>query len=110
MGESVGPASGLSSMMPFIVSSNIDKVDAGTRKLIRRHVMRGKKKKKDDRPRVAGLVSTDSTQSHRMQVRLQEVLDMYTLLQPGCLGPHQYFVDFPNQIEPSIIWNMEQGA
>jgi len=65
MGESIGPASGLSCKMPFIVSSNIDRVDPATRKLIRRHVMRGKKRKKADRPGAAGLVSADSIQNHR---------------------------------------------
>ena len=110
MGESIGSTSGLSPMMPFIVSSNIDKVDPATRKLIRRHVMRGKKRKKADRPEAAGFVLADSIQNHRTQTRLQEVLDMYTLLQPGCFGTHRYFVDFSNEIEPSILWNMEQGA
>lgn len=111
MGESIGPASGLSCKMPFIVSSNIDKVDPATRKLIRRHVMRGKKRKKADGPGAAGPASADSIQNHRRtEIRLQEVLDMYTLLQPGCFGRHRYFVDFPNEIEPSILWNMEQGA
>lgn len=106
MGESIMPASGLLCQMPFIVSSNIDKVDPTTRKLIRRHVMRGNKRKR----RAAGLASADSIQKHRTQVKLQEVLEMYTLLQPGCFGTHRYFVDFPNEIEPSILWNMEQGA
>ena len=110
MGESIGPASGLSCKMPFIVSSNIDKVDPATRKLIRRHVMRRKKRKKADRPGAAGLASADSIQNHRTQISLQEVLDMYTLLQTRCFGTHRYFVDFPNEIEPSILWNMEQGA
>ncbi len=110
MGESIGPASGLLCKMPFIVSSNIDKVDPATRKLIRRHVMRGKKRKKADRPGAAGLALADSIQNHRTQIRLQEILDMYILLQPGCFGTHRYFVDFPNEIEPSILWNMEQGA
>jgi hypothetical protein len=103
MGESIGLASGLSRKMPFIVSSNIDKVGPATRKLIRRHVMRGKKRKRAGRP---DLASSDSIQNHR----LREVLDMYTLLQPGCFGTHRYFVDFPNEVESSILWNMEQGA
>lgn len=99
--------------MPFIVSSNIDKVDPATRKLIRRHVMRGKERKKADRPGAAGLISVDSIQNRNhstRMIRLQEVLDMYTLLQPGCSGTHRYFVDFPNEVEPSILWNMKQGA
>ena len=110
MDESIGPASGLSCKMPFIITSNIDKVDPATRKLIRRHVMRGKKMKKTDRPGAVGLVSADSIQNHRTQIRLQQVLDMYTLLQPGSFGTHPYFVDFPNETEPSILWKMEQGA
>ena len=110
MGGSTEPASGLSCKMPFIVSSNIDKVDPATRKLIRRHVMRGKRKKRADRPGAAGLAAPDAIQNHRRQIGLQEVLDMYTLLQPGCFGAHRYFVDFPDEIEGSILWNMEQGA
>lgn len=113
MVESTGPASGMSRKMLFIVSSNIDKADPATRILIRRHVMRGKKRKKADRPGAAGPASADSIQKlqkHRTQARLQEVLDMYTRLQPGCFGTHRYFVDFPDEIEPSILWNMEQGA
>lgn len=110
MGESIGPASSLSCKMPFIVSSNIDKADPATRKLIRRHVMRVKKMKKAGRPGAAGLASTDSNQNHRTQIRIQELLDMYTLLQPGCTGTRRSFVDFPEKIEPSILWNMEQGA
>jgi hypothetical protein len=104
MGESIGQASGLSCKMPFIVSANIDKVDPATRKLIRRHVMRGKKRKR------AGLASADSIQKPRTQIRLQEVLDMYTRMQHDCFGTHRYFVDFPIEIEPSIIWKMQQGA
>ncbi|MCJ1472281.1 hypothetical protein MMC13_000928 [Lambiella insularis] len=91
--------------MPFIVSSNIDKVDPATRKIIRRHVMRGKKRKKADRP---GRATADSMQNHRTRIGLQEVLDMYALLQPGCFGTHRYFVDFPTEIEPSFFWNMER--
>lgn len=107
MGESIGPASGLSCAAPFIVASNIDKVDPATRKLIRRHVMRGKKRKKAGGPGAAGLALI---QNHGRQIRLQEVLDMYTQLQPGCFGTHRYFVDFPDEIDPSILWHMGQGA
>ena len=72
--------------------------------------MRGKKKKKAGRPRIAGFVWTDSTRKHGTQIRLEEVLDMYKQVQPGCFGIQRYFVDFPDEIEPSIIWKMEQGA
>ena len=104
MGESTGLTSVLSCKMPFIVTSNIDKVDPATRKLIRKHVMRGKKRKKTDRS------GADSMQDHRLLIMLQEVVDMYTILQPGCFGTYRYFVDFPDQVEPSILRSMEQGA
>ena len=110
MGESTGPASGLSCKMSFIVSSNLDKVDPATRKLIRRHVMQGRKRKKADRRVAAGVAPADWIQNHGRQIGLQEVLDMYTILQPECFGTHRYFVDFPNEIEPSVLWSIEQGA
>ena len=98
--------------MLFIVLSNINKVDPSIRKLIRRHVMRGKKRKKADRSGAIGLTSTDSIQNHRTQpeIRLQDVIDMYALLQPGCFGVHRYFIDYPDEIEASILWNIEQGG
>ena len=112
MGESIGPASGLSCKMPFIVSSNIDKVDPVTRKLIRRHVMRGKKKKKADKPGVAGLVSAGSIQNHRTQITLQELLEMYTLLQASCLAHLDTSSTFPTRWNPQFFgrWNKVRGV
>ncbi|KAI1074918.1 hypothetical protein F5B20DRAFT_573754 [Whalleya microplaca] len=78
-------------------------LDQATRKLIRSHVMRGKKHK---RRGVSGFAPTNLVQ--RPQVKLQEAVDMYTSLQPGRIGTELYFVDFPREIEPSVILNMAQ--
>jgi hypothetical protein len=90
--------------MPFIVSSNLDGVDQATRKLIRSHVMRGKKPKKH---RVRAQ-STNTTQKARL--KLQDVIDMHTVLQPGRVGTHMYFVDYPKEMEPSMLMKMAHGS
>ncbi|KAI0124993.1 hypothetical protein BJ170DRAFT_635930 [Xylariales sp. AK1849] len=109
MDESIKPGPGFTCRMPFIVSPNADKFDQGTRKLIRSHVMRGKKvKRTNNKLGVAGLASADSTHNHRTQTKIQDVISMYTLLQPGRFGTRLYFVDFPSEIEPSVLWDMGQ--
>lgn len=106
MNESMSrPASSLPSRMPFIVSSGVEKADPTTRKLIRSHVMRGKKQKKRS---TAGLAPTYPIQ--RPQVELREVIDIYTSVQPGRLGTRVYFVDFPAEIEPAMMLKMAQGS
>ena len=109
MGEAIGLIAGLPCNMPFIVSSNIDKLDPTTRKFISRHVMRGKKKRKAHVTGAVGIASADPMQNGRIPPRLQEVLDMYKEIQPGCFGTQQRFVDFPGESEASVLWDIEQG-
>ncbi|KAI1087099.1 hypothetical protein F5B19DRAFT_90877 [Rostrohypoxylon terebratum] len=96
-------APSLPSSMPFIISSSHDTVDPATRRLIRSHVMKGKKHK---RRGTAGFSPANPIQS--TQIELNEVINMYMSLQPGRLGTHLYFVDLPAQMEPSIILKMTQ--
>jgi uncharacterized protein YajQ (UPF0234 family) len=101
------PAASIQTGMPFIVSSNVDGVDQATRKLIRSHVMRGKKPKKH---RVRAQIDHGSTNTtEKARLKLQDVIDMHTVLQPGRVGTHMYFVDYPKEMEPSMLMKMAQG-
>jgi hypothetical protein len=102
------PAFGFPSSMPFIVSSNIDGVDQATRKLIRSHVMRGKKQKRTKGRPQADRKPIKPTQN--TQVKLQDVIDRYMILQPGRVGTHMYFMDYPSDIEPSMLLKMAEGS
>jgi hypothetical protein len=94
--------------MPFIVLlPDSGKADQSTRKLIRSHVMRGRNPKRAKRRSVVGRASSHPIQ--RIKVTLHEVVTMYTSLQPQGVGTHLYFVDFPSEIEPSILMGMAQG-
>jgi hypothetical protein len=107
MNEMIETAPGLPCNLPFIVSSNIDKADPATRKLIRRHVMHGRKRKRVNRPKAAGLATTELVERRGNSVSLPELIYMYTLVQPS------YFdktVNFPSEIEASVCRNMEQGT
>ncbi|KAK6822722.1 hypothetical protein PG989_001610 [Apiospora arundinis] len=101
-----GPPAG----MPFIVSLNDEKANPTTRKLIRSHVMRGKKKKKKhgskpEEPRGAG---SSGGPIQRAGVNLEEVVELYMPLLPGRFGMRLYYIDFPDEIDPSVIMQMFQ--
>ena len=93
--------------MPFIVSSNLEAVDPATRKLIRSHVMRGKKRKKA-KERARHDQNPDNAVS-RSRVEAQDVIDMYKTIQPGRVGARLYFVDFPPEINSSMLLKMAEG-
>lgn len=101
------PAASTQAGMPFIVSSNVDGVDQATRKLIRSHVMRGKKQKKHLLRAQTDHGFTNTTQ--KVQLKLHEVIDMHMLLQPGRVGTYMYFVDYPSEMEPSMLMKMAHG-
>jgi hypothetical protein len=88
---------------PFIISSNADAVDPTTRKLIRSHVMRGKKQKKN---RASGVASTDAV--YKAPVELQGVVDMYLSVQPNFISTQIYSAGFPRAIEPYVLVTMAQ--
>jgi hypothetical protein len=105
-------SSGSSAKMPFIVSSNIEKVDSATRKLIRSHVMRGKKQKRG-RPDKDQQVTSWGTMAGRIKaarVKLEEVIEIYTPLVPGRVGSDLSFIEFADEIERSILLNMTKGS
>jgi hypothetical protein len=89
--------------MPFIISSNADAVDPTTRKMIRSHVMRGKKQKKNKARSVA---STDAV--YKAPVELQGVVDMYLSVQPSFIRSQVYSAGFPRAIEPCMLVMMAQ--
>ncbi|KAI0900058.1 hypothetical protein F4806DRAFT_277181 [Annulohypoxylon nitens] len=96
-------APNLPGSMPFIISSSVDAVDSATRRLIRSHVMKGKKHKKRSTTSFTRANPIQST-----QVDLEEVLNMYISLQPYRLGTHMYFVDLSEEIDPSMILKTAQ--
>jgi hypothetical protein len=105
-------SSGSSARMPFIITSNMEKADPATRKLIRSHVMRGKKQKRGRRDK--GQQTTGGrTMSGRVQaerVKPEEVIEMYTPILPGRVGSDLSVVEFAAEIEPSILQNMIRGS
>ncbi|KAK8015609.1 hypothetical protein PG991_008497 [Apiospora marii] len=100
--------------MPFIVSSNGDKANPTTRKLIRSHVMRGKKKKKNtvNYRRLHGGdmrdIGTSSSPVQRDHAILEEVTKVNMPILPGRLGNRLYYMDFPDGIDSSVIIQMIQ--
>ncbi|KAJ3454690.1 hypothetical protein MRS44_013290 [Fusarium solani] len=94
--------------MPFIVSSSVDKADPATRKLIRSHVMRGKKKRKRYPEKVShgpkGGKLTSCTQVER--INLDEVIQTYTPQIPTRIGGDLSFIDFAEDIEFSMLLNI----
>ncbi|KAJ8097215.1 hypothetical protein POJ06DRAFT_228601 [Lipomyces tetrasporus] len=100
-------SSGSPARMPFIISSNVEKADPATRKLIRSHVMRGKKQKRG-RPDNGQRTTSWGTMAGRTQaarVKLEEVMEMYTPLVPGRVGSDLSFIEFADEIEPSMLLN-----
>jgi hypothetical protein len=91
--------------MMFIVRSNIDGIDPATRKQIRSHARRGKKGKRETKKMV-----TFRPKEKRATVKLRDVVDSYMSMQPGRVGTRMYFVDFPSEIEPSMLIKMAEGA
>ncbi|KAK7960910.1 hypothetical protein PG988_012124 [Apiospora saccharicola] len=102
--------------MPFIVSSNGDKANPTTRRLIRSHVMRGKKKKKKEmtagispsRGREGNGIGTSTGPVQRDPVNLEELFKTHMPLLPGRLGTRLYYLDFPDDIDSSVIMQMIQ--
>ena len=91
--------------MHFIVSTNTDKVNPATRKLIRSHVMQGKKLKKrairvDDR---APTYLNRAFRKETLSTELEEVLRSYTPLVPARVGSDISFIKFPDEIQLSMI-------
>jgi hypothetical protein len=105
-------SSGSSDRMPFIIKSNVEKADPATRKLIRSHVMRGKKQKRGRRDKgqqtTSGKTMPGRTQAGR--VKLEEVLKTYTPILPGRIGSDLSVVEFAAEIEPSMLQNMIRGS
>ncbi|OTA61487.1 hypothetical protein K449DRAFT_330998 [Hypoxylon sp. EC38] len=105
-------ASTASAWMPFIVSSNIEKADPATRKLIRSYARRGKTQKggnHTENHRMANL-GTMAGHTHIARVELEDVVEIYTPLVPGRIGSDLCFIEFPEEIDPSIILNMAKGS
>ncbi|KAK8057615.1 hypothetical protein PG996_011552 [Apiospora saccharicola] len=104
--------------MPFIVSSNGDKANPTTRRLIRSHVMRGKKKKKKEmtagispsRGREGNGIGTSTGPVQRDPVNLEELFKTHMPLLPGRLGTRLYYLDFPDDIDSSVIMQMIQES
>lgn len=90
--------------MPFIISSNVDKVDPATRKLIRSFARRGKGQKRigpgKERPPAAKVAGTGHSQADR--VALDDVVKLYMSLVPRRVGSDFSFVELPDGAEPSM--------
>lgn len=104
--ESPGSLSGLH----FIVSHGLEKPDPATRKLIRRHVMRGKKQTK---------IPINKSQRKNNQekrkicikspyVGLEQVAKMYTPI-PERIGSDFSLFGLADEVESSILSNITKG-
>ncbi|KAJ3550273.1 hypothetical protein NM208_g66 [Fusarium decemcellulare] len=105
VGQFTAPSTG---MMPFIVLCSVDKADPATRKLIRSHVMRGKKKKKR-RPKEVSESSKGDQLVGYTEIEhpgLDEVIQMYTPQVPTRIGGDLSFIDFAEDIEFSMLLNI----
>ena len=98
--------------MLFIVSSNAEKVNPATRKLIRSHAMRGKKQKKarpDDSKRKS-YSATTAGRTRTASIKVEEVITKFAPLLPGRVGSDLSFVEFADEIEQSTALNMVKGS
>jgi len=104
-------SSSSSTRMLFIVSSNVEKADPATRKLIRSHVMRGKKQKGSRRDKNQRTTSwtTMAGSTQAAPVKLEEVIKMYALLIPGRVGSDLSFIEFADDVESSMLLNMTKS-
>lgn len=94
--------------MPFIISSNVEKVDPATRQLIRSHVMQGKKKKRsgpNKAQRMARWAIMDD-RSDATPFELEEAIKAYAQIVPDRVGSDTSFIEFADEIEPSMRLNM----
>ncbi|KAI0135839.1 hypothetical protein F4814DRAFT_38297 [Daldinia grandis] len=94
--------------MPFITSSNIEKTDPATRKLIRSHARRGKTRK-GVRPAVDQRSASRATaiiHARSEPLKLEEVVEVYSPLIPGRIGLNLYFVNFSDDVGPLTLFNM----
>ncbi|CAG9985616.1 unnamed protein product [Clonostachys byssicola] len=91
--------------MPFIVSRDLEKADATTRKLIRSHVMQGKKKRV--RPRksiqVQAVVIQPIPKAESEATLAEEMRHRYTISLPRRVGSDLSFIDFADDIELSML-------
>uniref|UniRef100_A0A8H7K9A6 Uncharacterized protein n=1 Tax=Bionectria ochroleuca TaxID=29856 RepID=A0A8H7K9A6_BIOOC len=98
--------------MPFIVSRDLEKADAATRKLIRSHVMQGKKKRA--RPRksmqVQAVVIQPIPKAESEATLAEEMRHRYTTSMPRRVGSDLSFIDFADDIELSMLLNMMKIA
>lgn len=101
--------------MPFIVSRSADKADAATRKLIRSHVMRGKKQNRlrPSKRQLQLLEKEQSRPARHVRVvpvgteELQlELICHYAAPIPRRVGSDFSFVEFADDIEPEMVVNV----
>ncbi|KAF2708916.1 hypothetical protein K504DRAFT_408203 [Pleomassaria siparia CBS 279.74] len=101
-----------SAAMPFIVTVNTEKVDTATRKLIRSHVMRGKKEKKKKKKRPTHrnqTIPAQETQIGHSRItwtKTKEVSEMYTQLVRSRVGSDFSFTDHVAEVDSSILLNI----
>lgn len=88
--------------MLFIVSSNVEKVDPVTRKLIRSHVMQGRKQTRI-RPKDRSVRKPREIAA----IELLDVIKKSVPLLPGRIGSDlSFFADFQDEVEPQVLVNM----
>jgi hypothetical protein len=89
----------------FITSSNIGKVDPATRKLIRSHVMRGKKQKRPrlDKNQRATSWGTVIGRGQASRVKLEELVKLYTPPAPLRVGSDLSFLENASEVDPLIL-------
>ncbi len=94
--------------MVFIVSSNTRKVNPATRKLIRSYVMQGKKQKRGHHSGYQGTPRHCDRHccTQATQISLDEAIETHAALLPGRVGSDLSFIDFVDEVEPSMALNM----
>ncbi|KAH8901408.1 hypothetical protein GQ53DRAFT_6281 [Thozetella sp. PMI_491] len=100
-----GPT-GSSIMMPFIISSNNGKNDRATRKLVRSHVMRGKRNRGPGKARQRTGQANTVIAARAERLKLEEVVHTFMPFLPSRIGTELYFDYFSNEIEPQMLLNM----
>lgn len=93
--------------MLFIVSSDVEKADPATRKLIRSHAMQGIKKQR--RRRLLNVQATVNDPSSSAKAVLEAEIGAYASGIPRCIGSDLSFVECVHGVEPSMLLNIVKG-
>jgi len=96
--------------MLFIVSSNAEKADPATRRLIRSEVLRGTKQKR--KPSLRAAKAKDQRKTTRSSslapIKLEHAVELCAQLLPNRIGSDLSFIQLADEVELSVLKNITE--